>query len=79
MDRREESVPFAFTAESERFRSNVTPPRVRPTGSQIAGRVLLGLVVVAGLIGSLLLGIPALETPDAPGGRPDGPTAAEGR
>ncbi|MTE21292.1 hypothetical protein F0L17_19660 [Streptomyces sp. TRM43335] len=79
MVRREEPVPFAFTAESDRFRSNVTPPRTPPTGARTAGRVLWGLVVVAGLVGALLLGMPALETPHTPDDGPSGPTAAEGR
>jgi hypothetical protein len=79
MVRREESVPFAFIAESGHFHSNVTPPRRRPTGADVAGRVLLGLVVVAGLVGSLLLGVPALETPQPRDGGTDQPTAAEGR
>ncbi|GAA2458558.1 hypothetical protein [Streptomyces macrosporus] len=79
MGRREESVPFAFVAESDHFRSNVTPPRRRSTPSEILGRVLLGLVVIAGLVGSLLLGVPALETPDPLDDGPDRPTAAESR
>ncbi|WP_101258011.1 hypothetical protein [Streptomyces barkulensis] len=79
MVRREESVPFAFVAESGHFRSNVTPPRRRPSRTDLAGRVLLGVVVVAGLVGSLLLGMPALETPRPQDGRPDQPTAAESR
>ncbi|MFF9221239.1 hypothetical protein [Streptomyces viridosporus] len=60
---RREPVPFAFLAEAERFRSNVTPPpRERATVGQIAGRCLLGLTVVAGLVGSLIIGTPALST-----------------
>ncbi|MFD7440734.1 hypothetical protein [Streptomyces sp. NPDC059909] len=67
MFRRREAVPFAFVAEAERFRSNVTPPpRERPSRSQLVGRTLIGLTVVAGLAGSLLLGMPALESPQAP-------------
>lgn len=62
MFRRGETVPFAFVAEAEQFRSNVTPPaRERATVSQIAGRTLVGLVLVAGLAGSVLLGMPALD------------------
>ncbi|MEU9981332.1 hypothetical protein [Streptomyces sp. NPDC050856] len=62
MFRRREAVPFAFVAEAERFRSNVTPPAPeRPSPSQLAGRTLVGLTVVAGLVGSLLFGIPALD------------------
>ncbi|MFJ7065292.1 hypothetical protein [Streptomyces sp. NPDC101115] len=65
-----EDVPFAFVAESDRFRSNVTPPpRERPTPSQILGRALLGLTVVVGLVGSLVLGMPSLEPGDASGHR----------
>jgi hypothetical protein len=63
MSGRPESVPFAFIAEADRFRSNVTPPpRERASVGQIAGRWLLGLTVVAGLVGSLVLGMPALST-----------------
>ncbi|MFF2524582.1 hypothetical protein [Streptomyces liangshanensis] len=63
MRRRSESVPFAFVAEAERFRSNVTPPpRQRPSPRQILGRSLTALAVVAGFAGSLLLGLPALQT-----------------
>ncbi|MEU6978837.1 hypothetical protein [Streptomyces sp. NPDC046371] len=63
MLRRREAVPFAFVAESDRFRSNVTPPpRERPTPSQVLGRTLIGLTVVAGLVGSLILGMPSLES-----------------
>ncbi|MEU0396098.1 hypothetical protein ABZ208_25585 [Streptomyces sp. NPDC006208] len=63
-----ETVPFAFVAEADRFRSNVTPPpRERPTLSALAGRTLIGLTVVAGLVGSLLFGLPALETGKATG------------
>ncbi|MFC9915175.1 hypothetical protein [Streptomyces sp. NPDC059862] len=62
MFRRREPVPFAFLAEADRFRSNVTPPpRERATAGQIAGRWLMGLTIVAGLVGSLVIGMPALE------------------
>ncbi|MFF1922229.1 hypothetical protein ACFVW8_16880 [Streptomyces sp. NPDC058221] len=61
MFRRRESVPFSFVAEADRFRSNVTPPpRERSSLSELAGRSLVGLAVVAGLAGSLILGLPAL-------------------
>ncbi|MET9174671.1 hypothetical protein ABZX64_27060 [Streptomyces misionensis] len=67
MSRRSEPVPFAFLAEADTFRSNVTPPpRQRGSFGEIAGRWLLGLTVVAGLVGSLLLGLPALSTPSGP-------------
>lgn len=63
MFRRRESVPFAFVAEADRFRSNVTPPpRPRATPSQIAGRTLITLTIVAGFVGSLMFGLPALES-----------------
>lgn len=62
MFRRGETVPFAFVADAEQFRSNVTPPaRERATAGEIAGRTLIGLVVASGLAGSLLLGMPALD------------------
>ncbi|MEV6004192.1 hypothetical protein AB0M25_34265 [Streptomyces griseomycini] len=66
---RREPVPFAFLAEADRFRSNITPPpRERATVGQMAGRWLLGLTVVAGLVGSLVIGMPALSTaPSDPG------------
>ncbi|SCF87568.1 hypothetical protein [Streptomyces sp. Ncost-T10-10d] len=67
MFRRRESVPFSFVAEADRFRSNVTPPpRERTTVSQLAGRSLVGLTVVAGLVGSLILGLPALSPAQGP-------------
>jgi hypothetical protein len=69
MFRRREAVPFSFVAESESFRSNVTPPpRERPSVSQLTGRTLIGLTIVAGLVGSLLFAVPALETDGRPGG-----------
>jgi hypothetical protein len=78
MPRRGESVPFAFIADADRFRSNVTPPpRAERTFAQRAESTLLGLTVVAGLIGSLLLGVPALD-PDRPS-QQGGPAAAEDR
>ncbi|MFD0394976.1 hypothetical protein ACFQ3Z_33210 [Streptomyces nogalater] len=67
MFRRREPVPFAFLAEADRFRSNVTPPpRQRASFGELAGRWLLGLTLVAGLVGALRA-TPALSTPaDAP-------------
>ncbi|AKN68425.1 MULTISPECIES: hypothetical protein [Streptomyces] len=59
-----EPVPFAFLAEADRFRSNVTPPpRRRASAAEMAGRWLLGLTLVAGLVGALILAMPALSTP----------------
>lgn len=67
MFRRRESVPFSFVAEADRFRSNVTPPpRERASLSEKAGSTLTGLVVVAGLVGSLVLGLPALAPVQSP-------------
>ena len=67
MFRRREPVPFAFIAEADTFRSNVTPPpRERATASQIVGRWLIGLTVVAGLVGALLIGMPALSLDQSP-------------
>ena len=64
MFRRREPVPFAFLAEADRFRSNVAPPpRRRASFGQIAGRWLLGLTIVAGLVGSVIVGTPAMSTP----------------
>ncbi|MFF5565075.1 hypothetical protein ACFY7Z_00025 [Streptomyces sp. NPDC012623] len=63
MFRRREAVPFAFVAEADSFRSNVTPPpRERATVPQLVGRTLIGLTVAAGFVGALLLGTPALES-----------------
>ncbi|MDJ0386028.1 hypothetical protein [Streptomyces sp. G-G2] len=74
-----ESVPFAFVAEAERFRSNVTPPpRESLSVTQIAARSLVGLTVVAGLVGSLLFGMPALQPHQAPE-KTQQSEAAEGR
>ncbi|MFD9445674.1 hypothetical protein ACFWBR_20985 [Streptomyces sp. NPDC060006] len=64
---RREPVPFAFIAEADKFRSNVTPPpRQRPSAGELVGRWLVGLTVVAGLAGSLLVGSPALSADVAP-------------
>jgi hypothetical protein len=79
MFRRRESVPFAFVAEADRFRSNVTPPpreRLRP--AQIAARSLVGTTVVAGLVGALLFGMPALQ-PRTPGAAEQSTASSEGR
>ncbi|MFE6779329.1 hypothetical protein [Streptomyces sp. NPDC057702] len=63
MFRRRESVPFAFVAEAESFRSNVTPPPREPsTRGQIAGRALIGLTITAGFVGALLFGMASLDT-----------------
>ncbi|MER7489392.1 hypothetical protein ABTY20_26490 [Streptomyces sp. NPDC126497] len=79
MSGRREPVPFAFVAEAERFRSNVTPPpRERASVGQVAGRCLLGLTLVAGLVGSLVIGMPALSAdPSGAGDRQS--QATEGR
>jgi hypothetical protein len=66
MFRRREPVPFAFLAEADRFRSDVTPPpRQRASAGQMAGRWLLGLTIIAALVGSLVVGMPALSTDTA--------------
>ncbi|NEA68907.1 hypothetical protein [Streptomyces sp. SID12488] len=68
MFRRREPIPFAFIAEADKFRSNVAPPpRERASAGEIAGRWLLGLTVVAGLVGSLVLGMPALSVDQSAG------------
>ena len=79
MSPRREPVPFAFVAEADRFRSNVTPPpkpRMKP--SQLLGRAVVGLSVVAGLVGSLLFGLPSLE-PSHYDGRVQQSEALQGR
>ncbi|GAA3074604.1 hypothetical protein [Streptomyces glomeratus] len=61
MFRRREPVPFAFLAEADPFRSNVTPPpRERASVGQMAGRWLMGLTIVAGLVGALVIGTPSM-------------------
>jgi hypothetical protein len=79
MHRRGESVPFAFVAETDRFRSNVArPPRRRRSARERAGSVLLGVTIVAGLVGALVLARPALQQPQHdPSGHP--PAAAQQR
>ncbi|MEV6133464.1 hypothetical protein AB0M05_42825 [Streptomyces violaceusniger] len=80
MFRRREPVPFAFVAEADRFRSNVTPPsRPRATPSQIAGRTLIGLTIIAGFIGSLMFGLPALDSQSHPTQQIQRPEASDGR
>ncbi|GAA3800187.1 hypothetical protein [Streptomyces chiangmaiensis] len=62
MFRRRESVPFAFLAEADSFRSNVAPPpRRRASRAQLAGRWLMGFTIVAGVVGALVIGTPSLE------------------
>ncbi|MET4926865.1 hypothetical protein P3L51_31690 [Streptomyces sp. PSRA5] len=68
MFRRREAVPFAFVAEADSFRSNVTPPpRQRINRSELMSRALIGLIVAAGFAGSLLFGMPALESGQSSG------------
>ncbi|WP_407549563.1 hypothetical protein QOM21_10440 [Streptomyces sp. Pv4-95] len=70
MFRRREPVPFAFVAEADRFRSNVTPPpRDRPSRAQLLGQSLMALTVVGGLAGALLFGVPALQQDSSGTGR----------
>jgi len=67
MLRRREPIPFAFLAEADQFRSNVTPPpRARPSASELVGRWLIGLTVVAGLVGALIIGMPAMSLDKTP-------------
>ncbi|CAL9578902.1 hypothetical protein ACH4LN_16050 [Streptomyces albus] len=78
MSRRGEAVPFAFIAEADRFRSNVTPPpRARRSFRQVAGSALVGLTIVAGLVGAVVLGGPALTDNQLPAR--EHPAAAESR
>ncbi|MFJ1744620.1 MULTISPECIES: hypothetical protein [unclassified Streptomyces] len=68
MFRRREAVPFAFVAEADSFRSNVTPPpKHRASRTDVVGRTLIGLVIAAGFAGSLLFGLPALDTSQSSG------------
>jgi hypothetical protein len=79
MFRRGEPVPFAFVAEADRFRSNVTPPpRARRSFGEVAGSALVGLTIVAGLVGSVLLGLPALQQDHSDPAK-EHPAAAERR
>jgi hypothetical protein len=62
MSVRRETVPFAFIAEAERFRSNVAPPpRQRASARELFGRWLLGLTVTVGLVGAVVLGTQGLS------------------
>ncbi|MEV6425447.1 hypothetical protein [Streptomyces sp. NPDC051662] len=68
MFRRREAVPFAFVAEADSFRSNVTPPpKQRAATSELVSRTLIGLTVAAGFTGALLFGLPSLETNQSSG------------
>lgn len=79
MLRRREPVPFAFIAEADKFRSNVAPPpRQRASAGELAGRWLLGLTIVVGLVGSLVLGMPALSV-DRSAGHTQQSEAADSR
>ncbi|MGQ4419955.1 hypothetical protein ACN6LA_007662, partial [Streptomyces sp. SAS_269] len=67
-------VPFAFLAEADRFRSNVTPPpRERASLGELAGRWLLGLTLVAGLVGALVPGPRSTDAADRPRPTAKGP------
>ncbi|MFF4042178.1 hypothetical protein [Streptomyces sp. NPDC001816] len=60
------------------FRSNVAPPpRQRASAGRIAGGWLLGLTIVAGLVGAVILGMPALSTPSSAPAPPS--QASQGR
>ena len=79
MFRRREPVPFAFLSEADRFRSNVAPPpRRRPSPGELAGRWLMGLTIVAALVGALLIGMPALSLDHATT-KTQQPVASDGR
>lgn len=71
--RRREPVPFASIPEADRFRGNVpVPPPVKRAGiGELAGRVLVGVLIVAGLVGAVAFGIPALQLADDPGSAQD--------
>ncbi|MFW6720146.1 hypothetical protein ACHZ98_08195 [Streptomyces sp. MAR4 CNY-716] len=71
--RRREPVPFAFIAEADRFRSDVpVPPPVKRAGiGEIAGRALVGVLIVAGLVGAVVFGIPSMQLTDDPGSAQD--------
>ncbi|GAA3024603.1 hypothetical protein GCM10020229_39840 [Kitasatospora albolonga] len=61
-----EPVPFAFIAEAERYQSNVTPPEPEPRSvRRVLGGLLVTVVVVAGLLAAVALGMPALRSPAA--------------
>ncbi|GAA1158148.1 hypothetical protein F4556_000292 [Kitasatospora gansuensis] len=61
-----EPVPFAFIAEADRYQSNVTPPRPeRRSAKAVCGGVLITVVLIAGLLAAVALGMPALRPPTA--------------
>ncbi|MFJ8039403.1 hypothetical protein ACIRBX_02675 [Kitasatospora sp. NPDC096147] len=61
-----EPVPFAFIAEAERYQSNVAPPEPEPRSARrVLGGVLVTVVVLAGLLAAVALGMPALRSPAA--------------
>lgn len=71
--RRREPVPFAFVAEADRFRGDVpVPPPVKRAGiGEVAGRVLVGVLIVAGLVGAVVFGVPAMQLTDDAGSAQD--------
>ncbi|GAA3880400.1 hypothetical protein [Streptomyces sedi] len=54
-----------------------TAPRRRPSAARILGGALVAMVLISGLVGALLLAMPALEPEDRTA--PDAPEAAESR
>jgi hypothetical protein len=75
--RRRDDVPFAFIAEAERFRSNVRPPERRAGRAELAGRTLVGLLVAAGLAGSIIFGMPALQSGEHDSGTAQRPETSQ--
>ncbi|MFJ9518660.1 hypothetical protein ACIRPK_10380 [Kitasatospora sp. NPDC101801] len=61
-----EPVPFSFIAEAERYQSNVAPPRrERRSVRAVCGGVLVTVVLIAGLVAAVALGMPALRPPSS--------------
>ncbi|MFW6692044.1 hypothetical protein [Streptomyces sp. MAR4 CNX-425] len=71
--RRREPVPYASIAEADRFRSDVpVPPPVKRAGfGEVAGRALVGILIVAGLVGAVVFGVPAMQLTEDPGSAQD--------
>ncbi len=59
-----EPVPFSFIAEADRYQSNIAPPRrERRSARAVCGGVLITMVLIAGLVAAVALGMPALRPP----------------